>query len=73
MRRCEGRRCEGAGGAVARKRGLLDGHNLDLPFASQHSHTHVVRMALEADVDACVADGEVGQADPVERFRKPPA
>ena len=51
---------------------LLDGDNLDLSFASQDSDTHVVRMALEADVDASIADGEVRQADPIERFGQSP-
>ena len=49
---------------------LLDGDDLDLPFAPQHRDTDIVGVALEPHIHACVTDSKVGQANPVERFRQ---
>ena len=69
--RCDGAKVRGCEGATVRRcecAVLFDRDNLNLSFPSKDSDTHVVWMALEADIDAGIAYGEIRQTDPIERF-----
>ena len=49
----------------------LHRHDLDVTFTANDGDAEVVGVALELQIDARVADRQVGQADPVDRLGQP--
>jgi hypothetical protein len=49
---------------------LFHRNDLNLPLSANHRNSQIVRVAIELQVDVRVADAEIGQSDPIDRFRE---